>query len=76
MMRGYLGCIVPGMKAANARLISAAIRDTGAAWAAGILPADRSSTFDILVKVEAAIKDDETRNNLASFGGALLAETK
>jgi hypothetical protein len=76
LMRSYLGCIVPGMKPANARLVSAAIRDTGAVWATGILPGDRPTTFDTLVKVEAAVKDDETRNNLASFGGALLAETK
>jgi hypothetical protein len=71
----YLGCIVPGMKPANARLISAAIRDTGADWATAILPADRPAVLAALAKGEAAVKDDETRNNLSSFG-ALLTEAK
>jgi hypothetical protein len=71
----YLGCIVPGMKPANARLISAAIRDTGADWATAILPADRPSIVAALAKGEAAVKDDETRNNLASFG-ALLTQAQ
>jgi hypothetical protein len=71
----YLGCIVPGMKPANARLISAAIRDTSPDWATAILPADRPTVLAALVKGEAAVKDDETRNNLASLG-ALLTEAK
>jgi hypothetical protein len=71
----YLGCIVPGMKPANARLISAAIRDTGAVWATAILPGDRGTVLAALAKGEAAIKDDEIRDNLASFD-ALLTEAK
>ncbi len=71
----YLGCIVPGIKPANARLVSAAIRDTGAVWATAILPADRSTILATLAKADAAVKDDETRNNLSSIE-ALLTEAK
>jgi hypothetical protein len=71
----YLGCIVPGIKAANARLVSAAIRDTGADWTTAILPADRPAVLAMLDKAQAAVKDDETRNNLSSFG-ALLTTAK
>jgi len=71
----YLGCIVPGMKPANARLVSAAIRDTGAVWATAILPADRLTILTTLAKADAAVKDDETRNNLSSIE-ALLTEAK
>ncbi len=75
MVLAYLGCIVPGMKPANARLISAAIRDTGAVLATDIVPGDRPTTLATIAKAEAAVKDDETRNNLASFG-SLLTEAK
>ena len=37
----YLGWIAAGMKPANARVVSAALRDTGAVLATAILPADR-----------------------------------
>jgi hypothetical protein len=74
-VRIYLGCIVPGMKPANARLISAAIRDTGAVWATAILPADRPAILAMLDKAQAAATDEETRNNLSSFR-ALLTTAK
>ncbi len=72
---GYLGCIVPGMKPANARLISGAIRDTGAVMVTAILPADRPTILATLDKVQAAVKDEETRSNLSAFG-SLMAKAK
>lgn len=63
------------MKPANARLISGAIRDTGAVWAISILAADRPAIAAALATAEAATKDDETRTNFASFE-ALLAKAK
>lgn len=63
------------MKPANAQLISAAIRDTGAVWATAILPADRPAVAAALVQAEAAAKDEETRNNL-SFFETLLTNAK
>lgn len=71
----YLGCIVPGMTPANARLISSAIRDTGPVWAAAILPGDRPTVLAALAKGEAAVKDDEIRDNLASVE-TLLTQAK
>jgi hypothetical protein len=67
----YLGCIVLGMKPANARLVSAAIRDTGAVWATAILPGDRPTILATLAKAEAALTDQETRDNLSSFEALL-----
>ena len=75
MVSTYLGCIVLGMKPANARLVSAAIRDTGAVWATAILPGDRPTILATLAKAQAAITDEETRNNLSSFG-VLLTKAK
>jgi hypothetical protein len=63
------------MKPANARLISAAVRDTGAVWATAILPADRPAIAAALAQAEAAARDDESRNNLAAFE-ALLTNAK
>jgi len=44
---GTLVTIAQGMKPANARLLSAAIRDTSDAWAASILPGDRPTILDM-----------------------------
>jgi len=71
----YLGWIAAGMKPANARLVSAAIRDTGAAWVTAILPADRPNIFAMLDKAQSAAKDEETRGNLSAFG-SLLAKAQ
>jgi hypothetical protein len=75
MILNYLGCIVPGMKPANARLVSAAIRDTGAIWASAILPGDRPTILATLAKAQAAVTDEETSSNLSSFG-TLLTQAK
>jgi hypothetical protein len=68
---GALVTIAQGMKPANARLLSAAIRDTSDAWVAGILPGDRPTILGMLAKANDASKDDETRKNLAALGTAL-----
>lgn len=75
LLLDYLGCIVPGIKPANARLVSAAIRDTGPVWATTILPADRPIILATLAKADAAVTDDETRRNISSIK-ALLTDAK
>ncbi|HEV2188455.1 MAG TPA: hypothetical protein VGR70_14695 [Stellaceae bacterium] len=75
MVRTYLGCIVPGMKPANARLVSAALRDTGAVIATTVLPADQPTILTMLDKAQAAATDEETRSNLSAFG-SLMAKAK
>jgi hypothetical protein len=71
MVLSDLGWIAAGMKPANARLVSVAIRDTGAVLVTAILPADRPTILAMLDKAQAAAKDEETSNNLSSFGGLL-----
>jgi len=75
MVRNELGWIAAGMKPANARLVSAAIRDTGAVLSTAILPADRPSILAILDRARAAAKDEETRSNLSAFE-SLMAKAK
>ena len=70
LVRNDLGWIA-GMKPANARLVSAAIRDTGAVFATAILPADRPTILAMLDQVQAVVKDEETRDNLSAFGELL-----
>jgi hypothetical protein len=75
LLSSNLGWIATGIKPANARLVSAAIRDAGAVWAIAILPADRPGVFAFLDKARAAATEEETRNNLSSFG-VLLKKAK
>jgi len=63
------------MKPANARLVSAALHDTGAVWATAIFPVDRPTVLAMLDKAQAATKDEETRSNLSAFG-SLMAKAK
>ena len=59
------------MKPANARLLSAAIRDTSDVWVASILPGDRPTILGMLAKAKDASQDDETRKNLTALDVAL-----
>src|SRR6516164_849704 len=68
---GALVTIAQGMKPANARLLSTAIRDTSDVWVASILPGDRPTILGMLAKAKDASEDDETRKNLAAFDAAL-----
>jgi len=71
MLLGAHVSIAQGMKPANARLLSAAIRDTSDVWVASILPGDRPTILGMLAKAKDASQDDETRKNLAAFDAAL-----
>jgi hypothetical protein len=70
---GALVTIVQGLKVDNARRIAAAVNDTRDIWVGDVLPKDRPPILDIAAKAEAAVKDAETRKNLASFRAALAA---
>jgi hypothetical protein len=60
-------------KPANARRISAAMRDTAEIWVGNILPDNAKQIMGQLVRTELAVKDDESQENLAVFGAVLAA---
>jgi hypothetical protein len=66
--------VLAGMSPANARLITAALRDTRDVWASFILPNDRPRIIALLAKIQGLVKDDEVRENLAVFVDRLSAE--
>jgi len=74
MLDNAIPPLVAGMRPANARLITAALRDTRDDWAKLILPEDRSRIITLLAKVKVMVKDDEVENNLAAFADRLSAE--
>ena len=74
IIENAIGCITPGMRPANARLITAAMRDTPDVWARFILPNDRSRIITLLAKAQDTVKDDELQKNLAVFADRLSAE--
>ena len=59
------------MTPANARLISAAMRDTRDAWALDIFPKDRPLILNQLAQAQKAAGDDEVQKNLAAFADTL-----
>ena len=56
---------------ANARLLSAAIRDTGEVWVGNIFPKDRSEIMREIATAQREVKDGEAKKNLAALGAAL-----
>ena len=74
MLDNTIPPIGAGMRSANARLITAALRDTRDVWARWILPNDRSRIITLLAKVQVIVKDDEVQKNLAAFADRLSAE--
>jgi hypothetical protein len=59
------------MKPANARLLSAAIRDTSEVWVVDIFPKDRPLILNQLAQAGKATDDGEAQKNLAALGAAL-----
>ena len=56
---------------ANARMLSAAIRDTGEVWVGNIFPKDRSEIMREIATAQREVKDGEAKKNLAALGAAL-----
>jgi hypothetical protein len=63
-----------GMKPANARLITAAMRDTRDILARFILPDNRSRIITLLAKAQDMVKDAEVQKDLTVFADRLSAE--
>ena len=74
MLDNTIPPIAAGMRSANARLITAALRDTRDVWARWILLNDRSRIITLLARIQVLVKDDEVQKNLAAFADRLSAE--
>ena len=59
--------IAHGMKPANARLLSAGIRDTRDVWASYIPPDDRAPIAELLKQISGKIGDARWRTILHAF---------
>jgi hypothetical protein len=70
---GSIGSLAQGMRPANSRLMTAAMRDTRDVWARFILPKDRTQIIGLVTKIAGMVKDDETQSNLADFAATLAA---
>lgn len=66
-----IGGVVVSGKPANARLVSGALRDTGADWATSLLSADRERLLAQLPALTAKVQDNTARSDLAAFTAAI-----
>ncbi|MDR3465195.1 MAG: hypothetical protein P4M07_04545 [Xanthobacteraceae bacterium] len=60
-------------KPANARLVAAAIRDTGEVWASYFKPQERAHLVELLAGLAKRVPDETARIDLAAFTAALQA---
>jgi len=74
MIESAIGAVAAGMSPANARPITAAMRDTRDVWTRFILPNDRSRIITLLAKAQDMVGDYQVRENLAVFADRLSAE--
>lgn len=73
MIAGFLIAASAGMKPANARLVSAALRDTREVWAGFLTAEARPRILDLVAQATQQIADEEAKRNLARFAAALDA---
>jgi hypothetical protein len=73
VLSGALITLASDLKTANARMLSAAIRDTGEVWVGNIFPKDRPEIMREIATAQREVKDGEARKNLAALGAALAA---
>ena len=70
---GALITLASDLKTANARMLSAAIRDTGEVWVGNVFPKDRPEIMREIATAQREVKDGEAKKNLAALGAALAA---
>ena len=73
MIERFLVPLGNGVKPANARRVTAALRDTAAVWAGFIASDARRQLLAVAAQATQGIKDDEARANLTSFSATLAA---
>ena len=73
VLSGALITLASDLRTANARMLSAAIRDTGDVWIQNLFAKDRPEIMREIGTAQKEVKDGETKKNLAAFGAALAA---
>jgi hypothetical protein len=73
MIRGALVSVVQGMKPVNARLMTAALKDTSDIWSIFLQSEDRAEVMRVIRAVSGYITDAEVKANIASFGAVMTA---
>jgi hypothetical protein len=73
LLASAIGIVVQGVGPDNARLISAALKDTRDVWATYLLADDRRQILSYLVRATQIVTDDEVKANLVAVGGTLSA---
>jgi len=73
LVASSIGLVTQGIGPDNARLMSAAIRDTRDIWAAYLLRDDRTKILSLLTRAKGMVGDDEVKANLAAFADTLTA---
>jgi hypothetical protein len=70
---GALVTVAQDKKPANARLVAAALNDTGAVWAKFLLPAHRAQIIQEVAEVQKRVNDSAAQDDLAMFSATLAA---
>jgi hypothetical protein len=73
ILSAICSAVVGGGKPGNARLVTAAIRDTREVWASYFLPQDRAHILEQLADLPRRVPDETARIDLAAFTAALQA---
>jgi len=75
ILSAVCSAIMGSGKPDNARLVAAAIRDTGEIWASYFLPQHRSHILEQLADYTKRMPDEAARADLATFAAALQAKS-
>jgi len=73
LLASSIGLVTQGIGPDNARLMSAALKDTRDVWAAYILRDDRTQIISYLTKAIGMVGDEEVKANLVAVADALTA---
>lgn len=71
MVRGLLISVAQGMKPANARMMTAALKDTREIWSGYLSAEQRAEALRIIEQAAAYFRDEEVKANIASFATAI-----
>jgi len=73
LLASSIGLVTQGIGPDNARLMSAAMKDTRDVWAAYILRDDRTQIISYLTKAIGMVGDEEVKANLVAVADTLTA---